>query len=127
MAVCRHDRMTPAVRAGYLAPYGSWADRIAILRFVQDIPLKEGHPSYRALEELERQLPSLREFPMLFIWGMRDWCFTPAFLEEFQKRFPHAETLRIAEAGHYVFEDAHEQIVSKLQTFLAQYPVGSRR
>ncbi len=40
------ERITPAVRAGYLAPYRTWHDRIAVLRFIQDIPLSTSHPSY---------------------------------------------------------------------------------
>ena len=49
--VCKRERMTPAVRAGYLAPYDSWRHRAAILRFVLDIPLHPGHPSYETLCE----------------------------------------------------------------------------
>ena len=119
MAVCKHERMTPAVRAGYLAPYGNWADRVAVLRFVQDIPLSEQHPSYRTLVDVEQGLAQFRQAPMLFVWGMRDWCFTPMFLDEFQQRFPQAESLKLSDAGHYVFEDAHEQIVPRIREFLA--------
>ena len=43
-AVEHHDRMTPAVRAGLLAPYDSWQHRVAIDRFVNDIPLRAGPP-----------------------------------------------------------------------------------
>lgn len=119
MAVCRHERMTPAVRAGYLAPYGTWADRIAVLRFVEDIPLSERDASYQTLLKIESQLASLADRPMLLVWGMRDWCFTPEFLEEFIRRFPRAQVLRLPEAGHYVFEDAHEQLIPRLRGFLA--------
>ncbi len=45
--VCKHQRMTPEVKAGYLAPYDSWRHRVAVLRFVLDIPLGPSHPSYR--------------------------------------------------------------------------------
>src|SRR5262249_53991479 len=38
--------LDPAVKAGLLAPYDSWANRIAVARFVQDIPLVAGHPSF---------------------------------------------------------------------------------
>lgn len=119
MAVCHHDRMTPAVRAGFLAPYDSWANRIATLRFVQDIPLAPSHPSYEALVRLEESLPRFRNSPMLFVWGERDWCFTTKFLDEFTQRFPQAEVFRIADAGHYVFEDAHERIVPRLREFFS--------
>jgi haloalkane dehalogenase len=118
MAVCRRERMTPAVRAGYLAPYGSWRERVALLRFVQDIPMSPGHPSYKALVEIEQRLPELAGYPMLLAWGMRDWCFTPDFLEEFMRRFPRARSVRFEQAGHYLFEDAHEELISALRGFL---------
>ena len=51
---------------------------------------------------------------------MKDWCFTPHFLERFLEFFPAAETHRFADAGHYVVEDAHERIVPILQEFLAR-------
>jgi haloalkane dehalogenase len=124
MAVCKHERMKAAVRAGFLAPYGNWHDRIAILRFVQDIPMSPAHPSYGTLVLIEERLALFRESPLLFVWGMRDWCFTPVFLEEFLTRFPQAEALRLADAGHYVFEDAHEEIVPRLRTFLQAHPIA---
>ncbi|MDA1017648.1 MAG: alpha/beta fold hydrolase [Planctomycetota bacterium] len=119
MAVEQHERMTPAVRAGYLAPYNSWANRIAVHRFVQDIPLKPSHPSYDVLLGIENGLAQFEHSPMLFVWGERDWCFTTHFLDEFERRFPRAETFRIADAGHYVFEDAHEKIIPRVREFLS--------
>jgi haloalkane dehalogenase len=125
MAVCHPERMTAPVRAGYVAPYRSWHDRIAVLRFVQDIPMSPAHPSYATLVSIEEQLSKFQHSPMLFVWGMRDWCFTPAFLEEFLKRFPNAEALRLEDAGHYVFEDAPEAILARLREFLRAHPLPS--
>jgi haloalkane dehalogenase len=124
MAVCRHERMTEAVRRGFLAPYGNWHDRVAILRFVQDIPLTPSHPSYATLVSVEESLALFRTHPVLFVWGMRDWCFTPVFLDEFLSRFPAAESLRLADAGHYVFEDAYEEIIPRVREFLEKHPVA---
>ena len=45
MAVEKRERLTPAVCAGLLAPYDSWEHRVAIQRFVADIPLTPRHPS----------------------------------------------------------------------------------
>lgn len=125
MAVARHERMTPEVRAGLLAPYDSWANRIAIHRFVMDIPLSARHPSYPALVEVEAGLSRLRDCPIALIWGMRDWCFTPYFLERFIEYFPSAEVHRLFDASHYVIEDAHERIVPLVESFLAAHPIGS--
>jgi pimeloyl-ACP methyl ester carboxylesterase len=120
MAVEKHERMTPAVKAGYLAPYDCWANRVAVNRFVKDIPLKESHPSWPTLVEVETGLEQFQQHPMLLVWGEKDWCFTTAFLDEFERRFPQAETLRISDAGHYVFEDAPEVFLPKVREFLSE-------
>ncbi len=118
MAVEHPERMTPNVCAGLLAPYDSWANRVAIQRFVEDIPLTRLHPTWATLEELERKLPSLSPRPMLVIWGMRDWCFRPSCLERLQQSFPAAEIHQFTDAGHYVVEDAHERIIPLVQRFV---------
>ena len=47
MMACKNkDRMTDQVRAGYLEPYNNFSNRIANLRFVQDIPMTSDAPSY---------------------------------------------------------------------------------
>jgi pimeloyl-ACP methyl ester carboxylesterase len=125
MAVEKHERMTPAVKAGYLAPYDSWANRVAVNRFVKDIPLKESHPSWATLVEVEAGLEQFQQHPMLLVWGEQDWCFTTAFLDEFERRFPQAETLRIPDAGHYVFEDAPEVFLPKLREFLSEHSASA--
>jgi haloalkane dehalogenase len=123
MAVCRRERMTPAVRAGLLAPYDSWEHRVAIHRFVADIPLTPRHPTWQVLAEIEAGLPSLADRPIALIWGMRDWCFRPACLERFIRVFAQAEVHRLEDAGHYVIEDAYEQILPLVGRFLEQHPL----
>jgi haloalkane dehalogenase len=118
MAVAHRDRMTAPVKAGLLAPYDSWQHRIAIQRFVADIPLTRRHPTWSVLEELERGLPRLSDRPTLMIWGMRDWCFRSECLERLLISFPHAEVHRLQDAGHYVIEDAHERIIPLVEDFL---------
>ena len=110
MATAKPERFTPEVRAGYLAPYARAADRIAIRRFVEDIPRSPRHRSYAMLAAIEAALPSFRDHPVQLIWGMKDWCFTPHFLDRWIEFFPQAEVHRLADAGHWVAEDAHERI-----------------
>ena len=113
--------MTRAVKAGYLAPYDSWKNREAILRFVLDIPLNPAHPSYQTLVDIEQGLGQFRQHPVCLIWGMRDWCFSPKFLDRFLEFLPQAEAHRLADAGHYVVEDAHERIVPLIEAFLEKH------
>ncbi len=124
MAVAKPERITPAVRAGLLAPYDTWQHRTAIDRFVGDIPLAPRHPSYDTLARIEAGLAQFRDRPTCLIWGMRDWCFTPHFLARFLEFFPAAEVHRLADAGHYVVEDAYEQIVPILERFLGSSRTG---
>ncbi|MEX2558347.1 MAG: hypothetical protein WD403_00465, partial [Pirellulales bacterium] len=65
--------------------------------------------------------------PVMLVWGMRDWCFTPHFLERFLEFFPSAEVQRLDQAGHYVVEDAHEEIVPLVQDFLNRNPLERGR
>ncbi len=116
--------LSPAARAGLIAPYDSWANRIAVHEFVQDIPLTSSHHSYGTLTEVDESLPSFSSHPIKLIWGMKDWCFTPQeFLNGFLARFPNASVTRIADAGHYVFEDATEQVISESAAFLQACPL----
>jgi cis-3-alkyl-4-acyloxetan-2-one decarboxylase len=110
--------LSPEVRAAYLAPYDSWANRIAVLRFVQDIPLRPGDPSYDLVTAVDENLTKLRGVPMLICWGDRDFVFDQHFLAEWTQRFPDAEVHRFADAGHYVLEDACEEIVPLIQKWL---------
>jgi len=122
-ATVHRERLTPQVRAGYLAPYDCWHNRIAILRFVQDIPFEKRHRSRATIEQIDANLYLFREHPMLIIWGAQDFCFTVRdFLTEWQARFPYAETRVIEDAGHYVVEDAHERIAPWILEFLDTHP-----
>jgi haloalkane dehalogenase len=106
------------VKDGLLHPYDSWANRIATLKFVEDIPLKPSHPSYSTLLDIEQKLCELTDRPMIILWGDDDFCFTPTFREEWQRRFPKAQVEAWEDVGHYVMEDAPKRVVGAVQTFL---------
>ncbi len=125
MAAEHRERLSADVRAGLLAPYDSWAHRVAVQRFVEDIPMNARHASYDTLLSIEQGLAQLSDHPTLLAWGMRDWCFTPQFLRRFQEFFPQAEVERYDDAGHYVIEDAHERIIPRLERFLVEHPLKS--
>ncbi|MFW6171269.1 MAG: alpha/beta fold hydrolase [Planctomycetota bacterium] len=118
MAVARPNNMPPAVRAGLLAPYDSWNHRIAIDQFVKDIPASPRHPTWQTLADMAEALVELADWPVQLIWGMRDWCFRPDCLDRFLDLFPEAEVYRLDNASHYVVEDAPEQVIACMDTFL---------
>ncbi len=107
-----------AAREGFLLPYRSWRERRSVADFVADIPMERHHPSWAALDEVERALPSLAGRPMLLCWGLKDFCFDHGFLEGFRLRFPAAQQLLFESAGHYVLEDAGRAAVVPAADFL---------
>ncbi len=109
--------LSPAAKAGFLAPYGSASVRRAVADFVADIPIEAEHPTRPVLAAVEASLEGLKGKPMLLCWGMRDFCFDRSFLEGFVARFPSAEQLRFADAGHYVLEDAGEAALGPTAAF----------
>jgi haloalkane dehalogenase len=120
---CSARPLPPEVRAAYLAPYDSWENRIAVLRFVQDIPLRPGDRSYELVRSAEEGLGRLRGVPMLICWGERDFVFDRHFLAEWQQRFPGAEVHPFPEAGHFVLEDVGPQVLALVRDFLKRHPV----
>jgi pimeloyl-ACP methyl ester carboxylesterase len=113
-------KMPADVARGYVGPYDSWANRVGNLRFVQDIPMHSRIPSWDAIIDVEQKLPLLRDKPMLICWGGRDFCFDDTFLATWRERFPAAEVHRFADAGHYVLEDAGEQVIERMSAFFAR-------
>lgn len=122
MAVQDRTCLSPEARAGLLAPYDSWANRVGVFRFVQDIPLGQEHPTWNTLNMIEHHLRMFRQTPTVFFWGDRDFCFTPAFLKRWLEFLPHAQVRRFPDAGHYVLEEAHAQILPLLTQFLEDHP-----
>jgi haloalkane dehalogenase len=127
MTLARIPRLEPAVATGCLAPYDSWAHRRAVYGFVRDIPGSPRHPTWQALANIERQLPSLADRPALLVWGLRDWCFRPDCLARFIEAWPHAEFHRLSDVGHWVVEDAADEVLSYIQRFLSTTDLASSR
>lgn len=115
---CTRNPMTPAVRAAYLAPYDSWANRIATLRFVQDIPLEPSDRAWSCVLAAEHALPVLKDKPMLIAWGEKDYVFDGHFLDEWITRFPSAQVKRFPDCSHYILEDAAAEVVPLIKDFI---------
>ncbi len=114
--------MSEQVKRGYLLPYDSYENRIAVLRFVQDIPMKTEDVSFETLLEIEHGLWMFRGLPISIIWGMKDWCFTPKIMQRWLSIYPEAELHRLPDAGHYLLEDAGDQVVEIVRDFLQRFP-----
>lgn len=116
MASCR--KLPKDVKSGLVAPYNSWKNRIATLKFVQDIPVREDDPSYRLVKYVDGNLYKLSHIPMLICWGEHDFVFDKDYRLEWQRRFPSATVKIFSDAGHYVLEDASDRIIPLVKDFL---------
>jgi pimeloyl-ACP methyl ester carboxylesterase len=111
------------VKQGLTAPYNSWSNRLATLRFVQDIPLYPQDPGYDLLAWVDQNLLTLSGRPMMILWGEQDFVFDMAYLSEWKKRFPEAEVHTYPEAGHYLLEDEPDQTARQVEAFLQNNPI----
>lgn len=118
--------LSKEVRRAYTAPYDGYDERIATLRFVQDIPLREGDRAHAVLEATASRLPQLAHLPALICWGDRDFVFDHAFLREWRRYLPEARVVRFPDCGHYVLEDAADEIIPLVERFVREHPLPAR-
>ena len=111
-------RMPAAVRRAYIAPYAGWRNAISTLRFMQDIPLREGDPAWPLVAQAGCRLHEFSDRPAFIAWGLRDFVFDRHFLDGFVRALPAAQVHAFEDAGHYVLEDKHEALVPGIRAFL---------
>jgi haloalkane dehalogenase len=102
--------------------------------FVKDIPKPRGMARYHegviddstwgSLAAIEYTLPAFADRPSCLIWGMQDWCFRPDCLDRFVEAWPGAEVHRLADVGHWVVEDAPEESLAIVKSFLQRTDVS---
>lgn len=106
------------VKKAYLAPYNNWNNRIAVARFVQDIPMEEEHPTFKVMGQIEAKIPAVK-IPKLILWGGKDFCFSKHFYERWLEFYPDAEKHYYESAGHYVIEDELEDVTRRIWNFIS--------
>jgi pimeloyl-ACP methyl ester carboxylesterase len=110
-----------ADRASYLTAQPTWASRAGILAAIRhSVEVVRGGAARDELERVGARLERLTDKPALIVWGMRDPILKPSLLRRWRQRFPHAEVHELADASHFLQEDAHERIVPLLLDFLGR-------
>lgn len=105
------------IKKGFLLPYNNYKNRIATARFVKDIPMNAGHPTWRTLKSIENKLPEVKGEKLL-LWGEKDFCFTPHFFERWTQIYPEAKQVMLPSAGHYLLEDEPQITQKTISDFL---------
>ncbi len=105
--------ISDAEAAAYAAPFPSREYQTAALVFPRLVPIRKDHPgAYDNRAAIER-LKKL-DLPVLLIWGAEDAITAPAepFLRSIFKNV--APRLSIAGAGHFIQEDAGEEVADRI-------------
>jgi pimeloyl-ACP methyl ester carboxylesterase len=113
--------MDKTIREAYVAPFNSWKNRISTIRFVQDIPLKPGDRNFDLVTDIGDSLAKFSNVPTLICFGLQDFVFDKHFLAEWRVRMPHAEVHEFEDCGHYILEDASDDVIELIQGFIKQH------
>ena len=117
-----HKRMAADVKAGLKAPYNCFNNRLATLKFVQDIPLDPQDPSGDIVMDVDNNIKQIDRFPILILWGGHDFVFNRDYYQEWRRRFPNASAHWFNDAGHYLLEDVPHKIIPLIRDFLHNHP-----
>jgi haloalkane dehalogenase len=104
--------------AAYDAPYPTPESKAGPLMFPEQVPTEPEHPNTAPLLAIRETLKAW-EKPTLVLFGDSDPIFPPAVAERIAELIPGAlpaET--IANAGHFVQEDAGEEVAARIVRFL---------
>jgi len=123
---CQRNPMSAELREAYCSPYDNWQHRIATLRFVQRIPLKPEDPEYGLITAVEEGLSRFSKLPVCICWGEKDFVFDQHFLQKWRDYFPAAEVHAFADCGHYILEDARDEVIPIISRFLADHPLREK-
>ncbi len=72
------------------------------------------------LSDLWAQRDKLTDKAVMIAWGMKDIAFREKELKRWQSVFPSAQVTRFDGAGHYVQDEAGEEIAGLMRAFLAK-------
>jgi haloalkane dehalogenase len=103
----RRKKLTSREMAAYRGPFGDRRSREPTHIFPRQILAARSY-----LTRVEADLRKLSALPTLIAWGDRDFAFGAPERERFEAYFPNHRTVMLPGAGHFIQEDAPDEIVS---------------
>ena len=111
--------LTPALHAQYLGPFPTPASRVAPWILARE--LSGSNDWYASLWEAR---DVLADIPALVMWGTKDPLFPLTHLERWRTALPGARVERLDRSGHFVQEEAPEEVISAIRSFLTPAAAG---
>jgi haloalkane dehalogenase len=103
--------LSKEVMDAYRGPFPSPESRTPVHVFPREI-LASRRPF---LAEVERGLPALRDRPALLVWPTKDVAFGERERRRWEEAFADHRTVMLEGAGHYIQEEAPEEIVAAIR------------
>lgn len=108
------SKLSEAAHRHYLRALPSEADRKGCYVFPKQIVAATPW-----LAQLWSRIAVLEDKPTLFVWGMKDVAFREKELLRWQKALPNSDTVRLPTVGHFIPEEAPEELGRAVAAFLA--------
>jgi haloalkane dehalogenase len=106
----RRRPLPEAVMNAYRGPFPTPGSRVPIAVFPREILA-----SRPFLAAVERALPTVAGRPALIVWPTADVAFRARERRRWERTFPDHRTVLMPGAGHYVQEDAADEIVAAVR------------
>jgi len=114
-----HKKIEPRVKEQYLMPHPTYASRGGVASFPKLVPGVPGHPNYDYLVRIGETLKSW-DLPVLVQFSDKDIAFKVADGERIASMVPNGRFKVIRNAGHFLQEDAGEEIAENMIEFFEQ-------
>lgn len=105
----KRKRLPEEVMAAYRGPFPTRASREPTRVFPREILHSRTY-----LRKVEEGLRYLADLPVLLLWGDRDPAFRLKEQARFESIFPNHRTVVLQGAGHYIQEDAADEIAAEI-------------
>jgi haloalkane dehalogenase len=106
----KRKKLSDAVMNAYRGPFPTPQSRKPVHVFPREIL-----GSRPFLGEIQQRLPTLAAKPALITWPTKDVAFREPERKRWEELFPQHHTVLIEGAGHYVQEDAADEIVRAIR------------
>lgn len=116
----------PKAMANYREPHKAPAHRAGIAAFAKLIPDRHDHPNAAYIDDIRVALNNW-DVPVLVLWPDGDMAWRPDEGERIAQLFRHGEFQLLRNAGHYLQEDASDEVAQWVVRFLAKLDSSAKR
>ena len=107
----------PQVMKQYRMPHPTAASRAGVAAFTKMLPLSAAHPNTQYINDIEETL-STWDVPVQVMFSDKDMFFKVEEGQRIASMVPNGRFQVVRNAGHYLQEDAGEEIAERMATFL---------